>query len=341
MRQEKKISFWKRIKISIKDFEIYQEFAIEKPSVAISYFIKLMLLFTICITIVMLYQFSNMINKGLNYFEQNISELSFSQNNLSINKNDLIKIDNSDSMFGKIIIDTGEIIEEKKQEYYQEIKEATSGLVILKDRIVLKNAMLNGLTEYEYLPIAEQYNIVKLEKQDILNFFSGKNIIALYIIAFIIMGIYLFIIYSLTTLVDSVILLILGYIASRLAGMKIRMTAIWNMCIYALTLPILLNLLYIIINSFTGYTIKYFSVMYTTISYIYIITAILMIKSDIIKKQLELAKILAEQKRVREDIKQEETKDEEEQKEDKEDKEEKKEKKDRGIGGQEPEGNNV
>ena len=38
-----------------------------------------------------------------------------------------------------------------------------------------------------------------------------------------------------------------------------------------------------------------------------------MIKSDIIKKQLELAKILAEQKRVREDIKQEETKDEEEQ----------------------------
>ena len=44
--------------------------------------------------------------------------------------------------------------------------------------------------------------------------------------------------------------------------------------------------------------------MYTAIASIYIITAILMIKSDVIKKQLELNRIIEEQERVREEIKQ-------------------------------------
>jgi Sec-independent protein translocase protein TatA len=78
-----------------------------------------------------------------------------------------------------------------------------------------------------------------------------------------------------------------------------------------------------IVNLFTGFTIKYFEIAYNAIAYIYIITAMLMIKSDLIKQQIEVGKIVEEQKKVREEKKEQENKE----KEDKKPKEDKKEKK--------------
>ena len=113
-------------------------------------------------------------------------------------------------------------------------------------------------------------------------------------------------------------------------------------------MPILLNLAYTVINTLTGYTITYFSVMYTAITCIYIFTAILMIKSDIIKKQMELSKILEEQERVKEEMarKEQEKKEEEEKervkkKDEKQRKEEKKEQEQgkKEKGGPEPQAN--
>ena len=86
--------------------------------------------------------------------------------------------------------------------------------------------------------------------------------------------------------------------------------------------------------------------MYTAISYIYVIYSILIIKSDFIKKQAELTKILSEQEKVKEELakKEQEKKEEEEKerirkkdkgKEDSEKKEpNKKEKKDSNLGEQ-------
>ena len=76
----------------------------------------------------------------------------------------------------------------------------------------------------------------------------------------------------------------------------------YNIAVYSLTLPILLNLIYTVINTLTGYTITYFPIMYTGVTCIYIFTAILMIKSDIIKKQMELSKIIQEQEKIKEEM---------------------------------------
>ena len=112
------------------------------------------------------------------------------------------------------------------------------------------------------------------------------------------------------------------------------------MGIYALTLSIILYLLYIIVNVFTTFNIKYFEIAYNAIAYIYMITAILTIKSDLIKQQIELQMIQNEQKKVREERKQEREKDQNQDKENKpEDKEKKKEKKEKNNGEGAPEGN--
>ena len=125
-----------------------------------------------------------------------------------------------------------------------------------------------------------------------------------------------------------------------------RYVAIFNMSIYALTLSVLLNVIYIAVNAFITFNMEYFSVMYSAVAAIYLVAAILILKSEFIKKQQELIKI-AEAKEIikkEEQSKQEEEKEEEKKenkKTGKEEKEkEKKEKKDE-QNGEEPEGSNA
>ena len=78
------------------------------------------------------------------------------------------------------------------------------------------------------------------------------------------------------------------------------------MAVYSFTLPMILEIIYIIINYFTDFKIKYFQVAYTTIAFIYLAAAIFILKDDFIKKMQEVLRIKQEQKNVREEIKQQE-----------------------------------
>ena len=128
---------------------------------------------------------------------------------------------------------------------------------------------------------------------------------------------------------------------SKIINVKFKYKSIFNMSVYSLTLSIILYMIYIVINIFTGFTIKYFEIAYNAIAYIYIITAMLMIKSDLIKQQIEVGKILEEQKKTREEKEKEENKEkpkeDKDKKKDKENKEKKKDKENKENGT--PEGN--
>lgn len=152
--------------------------------------------------------------------------------------------------------------------------------------------------------------------------------------------------YFITTLWYVVMISIVGYITSWMLKIKMRYVAIFNMSVYAITLSVLLNTIYLIINMFIPFTISYFQVMYVAVATIYLIAAIFIIKSETIKKQAELMKIEETQKMVKKELEQE-NKEEEKQKES--DKKEKKEdksgdnkekKKDNNVG-EEPEGSNA
>ena len=226
----------------------------------------------------------------------------------------------------------------------------------MKDRIIIKTELSTKLMEYSYKDISEEYNINKIDKQEIINILSGQTMYTFLVAFFIVMLIYMFIIYFSSILIDIFLLAILAYIVTRLAGLRLKYSAIYNIATYSLTLPVLLNIIYIVINRFTGFTIEYFQIMYTAIASIYIITSILMIKSDVIKKQYELNKIIEEQERVRQELKrkEEEQKEKEEQErrererakkkekeKQKKEREEKKKNKGEGEIGETPEGGNA
>lgn len=304
--KDKKLSFWKRIWISIKDFDKYQIFALEGLGKSIKYLLQLMLIFTILITAGFTYQFSIMLQNGSQYFQNEIPDLHFENNLLTIDQQEPIILNELQDISGVVIIDTISDTEEIDKEI-ETLKTYDNGILILKDKIMIKNAMTNLLGTYQYTDLVQQYSISEsFTKQDVLNYLTSINYMNIYAVFFAVTWVYMFILYFTSTLVDSIMLAALGYITSYISRVRFKFKPILNMAIHALTLPILLNMLYIIVNITTGFEIRYFQVMYTTISYIYMVTAILMIKSDIIKQQMELNALKAEQQRIREELKAEE-----------------------------------
>ncbi len=97
--------------------------------------------------------------------------------------------------------------------------------------------------------------------------------------------------YLLTIISNVVLLSFFGYITTLLARIKMRYVAVFNMAVYALTLSVILNILYVAINIFTTFNMEYFQVMYVAVAAIYLVAAILILKADFMKKQLELMKI--------------------------------------------------
>lgn len=81
----KKMNFFKRVTTSIKDFDKYQIFAVEKLGVAIKYLVILVIIFSLVAAIVFTTKFANYINGGIKYFEENINEVSYKDGKLSIN----------------------------------------------------------------------------------------------------------------------------------------------------------------------------------------------------------------------------------------------------------------
>lgn len=354
--KKEKLSFFKKLKISIFDFDGYQELAAEKISRTIGYIVLLMLIFSIVISLVYTYQFNGLISRVRDYINNNISEITYENYELSVKTNsgeEITEINNNDLITYKVIINTETTDETKINESIKNIENSQNGVLILRDRIIIKNEFSTNLMEYSYKTISEQYNINKIDKSEILNMISGQSVNRLLLMFFATILIYMFIVYFSSILIDILLLAVLAYIVTRISGLRLKYSALYNIATYSLTLPVVLNIIYFVVNRLTGFTIEYFQIMYTAIASIYIITAILMIKSDVIKKQIELNRIIEEQERVKQELKRKEEEEKEEQarkeqerkdreKENKEQKKQKENKKeDDGKIGQTPEGDNA
>lgn len=348
--EEKKLSFFKKFKTSIFDFDGYQVLAAEKVGRTIAYIAILMLIFSIIISAVYTSQIYGLIRKAQNYIDSEIAEISYEDGTLNVVSNsndDTIRIDINEDISAKVIINTQTEDEQEIQLLTDELSMSDNGILILKDKVVIKDSLSEGTTQINYSAISVEYNLSDINKTEILDMLSGTEMQEMLAIFGVEAIIYMFIVYFATTLIDILILAILTFLVTKIAKLRLKYTAIYNISAYSLTLPIVLNILYFIINSFTGFTIEYFQVMYTGIASIYIITAVLMIKSDVVKKQMELSKIVEEQERIKQEIKEKEEREKEEQERAKRDREKEKQKEekksdetDKGINN-EPEGDNA
>lgn len=81
----KSMNFFERIITSIKDFDKYVIFAVEKTRKALKYLAILMLIFSFVLAGIMTYTFSVSLNKGISYLKNNINEITYFEEKLNIN----------------------------------------------------------------------------------------------------------------------------------------------------------------------------------------------------------------------------------------------------------------
>ena len=352
-KEEKNIensNFFKKVWICITDFEKYPELAAQKGTKTLIYIAILMAIFSLVVTIMNTVQFFNQMEEAVAYFQEEIPNLTLESGMLTVEQENPIIIENEESVIPLIIIDTNaEITEEQIEEYRSKMQNVENALLFLRENVSIKTAATNGVIEYSYQILMEQYGIEKLDKQSMIRYVSGNNRNMILVSMGMMTFIYSFMVYMVSVLMDAFLLGIVAYITALLLRLRLKFSAMCNMAAYSLTLPILLNLGYIILNMLTGFEMKYFEIMYIGIAYIYIVAAILIIKSDVMKKRQELAQIIEEQARVKQEMdrqkeeeerqKEEQRREEEKRKKREEEKKKEEEKKEKPVG-EEPQGEN-
>lgn len=142
----------------------------------------------------------------------------------------------------------------------------------------------------------------------------------------------------------------IGWIALIFLRIKMKYSKLFTLSIYASTLSVILTVIYTMLNVFAGVYIDMFDYLSILIAYIYITAVIYMIRSDLIKQQIELIRIATVQAEEKERLEREKEK-EKEQEPKKEDEpndvgkdskeEEKKKESNDDIGDDEPDGSEI
>lgn len=283
-----KIGFWRRIKKAILNFDEYEKFITENISKAFGYFFKLITIFSLVITIALVYKMNTETEKVVNTVEKEFPDFSIINNELQMETEENFEHYFEDLGFNVII---GKNI--------NETNDYKNCLLLLKNKIVLKYDGYSQEITYEN---AEMNNF---SKQSIIDKYESKDKKVLYSTVSMIMFFSSFGVYTIVFLIDIITLTIMGLIINIIIRTTFKFKQIFKISVYAMTLSIILYLAYIVANMIWGTTIKYFEIGYNAISYIYLITVLLMMKSDIIKNTQELQKVLDEQKKVREELQRE------------------------------------
>jgi len=337
-----KMNFFVRAKRAICNVERYGEFLLEKTSTAVKYFLILILIVTLVLTIVSTYQFSKIANKAINYVRNDLPDFTY--------ENGKVMFANSAEGYDKevdfydIINTDSELSDGVKEEYKNKVKDYSSAIILLQDEVIVFE---NGkFIENSYEEIEEMYNLNIKNKTDLVQTIDSIGIAGINSTYFIAAFISLYISNLLTFISDILMVCVFGYLVGRLSGVPLTLEKTLVLSFYSLTLSIILSTIYIVVYSLTGFVIEYFSWMYLLVAYIYIIASILIIKSDLIKQQMELQKIYKVEAEVKKELQEQKDKEEPEEKneEDKEDKKDKKKKEkdnDEPVINREPDGSEI
>lgn len=307
--KELKKGFFKKVWYSIDKIERYAELSAEGLKSALKYLAMLILVIGVIAAASTIYKTSLVVNKISQYIDQKVPNLTYSENTLKVENSEAIIDENEE--FGKIIVDTNTDDEQQINKYVSDVKDEENAVIILKNKLILKTSGVSESANYNYEDLFGQMGITEFNKQQLIDYLTGSTMFKYYSNLFLTLFIYAFAVYLINTLFYIIIISMVGFLATMILKLKIRFVAVFNMAVYSITLPTILNIIYIIVNTFYKYAISYFDVMYVMISTIYILAAIFMLKSEFNKKQGEVQKIVEVEKEVKEEQKQEEENDKE------------------------------
>ena len=299
------INFFKKVWYSITKFEKYPEMATEGLGRALKYLAMMCAFITVFMTISSFIEMKKVVFNLSEYIEQNIPEFSYEDGHIQMDTEEPIIIDNIQyDGINRIIINPLLESDEEKEKFEAENDATGVTIYFFKNQIVMRTKVDNidtKISPYTYKDFVQNYagndvksfsktQLIEYMRSSKMNNFYGKYMISSFIS--------LLLVEIMITLIDALEIAAFGWLTTMITRIRIRFVAIYNMAVYALTLPMILNMLYIIVNYFTTFTISYFQVAYITIAYIYLAAVIFLLKDDLLKKLEEVEKIKKEQEKV-------------------------------------------
>lgn len=303
-----KIGFFQKVWNAITKIEKYPDMAAEGLGKAFTYICKIVAILAIVLCLGMMYQTYQIMQEGINYLQNEFPAFSYKEGTLDVTSEKRLTISEDDSYVGRVIIDTKTEEEQVINQYINEVTKAGSGMLVLKDKVILKSGAVAGTINYNYEEFLTQMGIQEFTKQTVIDYANSSKVINLYVSIFITIFIYSFVMYLITTISNAIFLAIFGYLTTWIARIKMRFLPVFNMAIYSLTLSVLLNMIYIGVNIFIDFNMEYFQVMYISVAAIYLVAAIFLLKTEFMKQQAELMKIAEAQEIVRRELQEQEEK---------------------------------
>ena len=307
-----KIGFFKKVWYSITNFEKYPTMAVEGLKRALKYLVMLTAIVTIFITLGALIDLKLLVDDFARYVDENIPEFSYVDGNLNMEMEETILIEEIEEVgVDRIVINTLTETDEQKEQIEKDNLIGTT-IFFFKDEIILEAQIEKNQTikqNYTYNDFVTSYTgqyIEKFEKADFVKYLTSDKMQTFYLSYGTTMFIYMLILNIMAGILNALEIAILGLITMTITRIRTKFVAIYNMAVYSLTLPMILNIIYIVVNYFTDFTITYFQIGYIAIAYIYLAATIFILKDDVIKKLQEVEQIKQEQLKVREEIKEQE-----------------------------------
>ena len=242
---------------SIKDFDYYKEIYNENISKSFKYFAFIMFIYSIFLMTGVSYSICNNIKTARAFIQSQISQVNYSDGVLCVDNNEYKSFYNN-----RIIVDTSDV----------DIGKYNADYIFGKTDFIAKIEGNNYRLRY-----ADIINN-NFDKQGIINILDYKKYIVLILITSLIVS---YVTLGISSLIDIFIIALIGFIISGFIGNnKLKLKNTFNIAVHSVTLPIVLAGIYFLINTITGFDIKYFSTMYTSIATIYMVTAIILINTD-------------------------------------------------------------
>ena len=308
----KKLGFFKKVWYSITKFDKYLEMSSEGAGIAFKYLIQITAIFVLIIGFLGIYSANINLNGFIKNIEENIPDFKYAEGGITLAEgveNKVYTLQDTNMNFGKIIIDLNTEDEAVVTQYKNTIKEdgevGNKGIILLKDKVMQVAKSEEGVAEetetaMTYNELTESLfgsTNVEITKSNLLEYLNGNGRTSILLVNFFSYIIAYFIIYISSGIIYALVLALIGFTSAKITKIKLTFGQVFAMSIYAFTLSNILNIVYFIVNYFSGITIKYFDIAYITLAYVYLVAVIFLMKTDFLKKQEEQIKKEEEEKK--------------------------------------------
>ena len=322
LKKEKKIGFFKRLKLAIFNLEDYGIFLGEKFSKAFKFLLVLVLIFALAGSFAENYTLSNTVNK---YIADEMPDFTYNDGVLKASEH--VNAYDHDYHFRLLVNTDDNVTEETIKSYEKEVGLNDLSVLLLKDKAILLGYALKEdasvfsenindkdlyeltMQEMSYKDMQGLYpGVAFKDKEEFANVVRNEIAPSVVTTAFLPVAAFRFVTDFVRMFGDVCVVAIIGYIAALFLGVRFKMVPMLSLSIYSMTLSFVLNGIYTVASIATGLYIEYFEVVYLVIGYIYVIAAVFMIKYDLIKQHEELQKVLEVQKEVKKEMEEAEAK---------------------------------